>query len=213
METFYGYYRRVLTRIGRDAYEWARDNVLVAGCIAVIPPIAAYLQDSSHGLDWSVLRTTIWLYGGVLLVYVGYHAIRAPWKLNQEPPPPALSPKEIIHRLSVDLLDFIYARNKDAPPQSDYAPTYIGSTTDMMRRIQDSISAQTAFKKYESETLGIYRYKYARRSHRALKLLKDRGISNDFLNEHVVNPTSAETIKLIGHILLEIAESLDDALA
>jgi hypothetical protein len=215
METFEGYYWRVLTRIGKDAYAWARDNVLVAGCIAVIPPIAAYIKDRSHGLDWPVLQTTVWLYGVVFLVYVGYHAIRAPWKLNQEPIAalPVLSLKDTTHGLSVEILDFIYARNKDAPPQSEYVPTFVSDPMDTMQRIQASLSSQAAFKKYEYETLGIFRYRYAKKIHQTLKCLKDRNVSNDFLNQHAVSPNSGETIKLVGHLLLEIAEHLDDPLA
>jgi hypothetical protein len=48
METFRGYYWRVMTRVGKDAYAWARDNVVIAGCIAVVPPIAAYIQISTE---------------------------------------------------------------------------------------------------------------------------------------------------------------------
>jgi hypothetical protein len=81
--SFLGFYRRVF----RDAWEaakiWVRDNVFVAGVMATVPAIAIYLADHSHAIDWPVMRLTLCMYAGLLILYYAFHLIRAPWLLHR----------------------------------------------------------------------------------------------------------------------------------
>jgi hypothetical protein len=82
--TFCGYYRRFCMRLAKDATPWARDNIGFAGTMFLLPIIAVYIHDRGHEIDWELVKTTLWFYLCAFGVYVIYHAIRTPWKLDLE---------------------------------------------------------------------------------------------------------------------------------
>jgi hypothetical protein len=84
LDGFWNYAGRFLRRFVADSLYWVRDNVLVALFMATAPPVLVYLRDRKHPIDWDIVRTTLWLYGVSLLIYVGTHLLRTPWKLDQE---------------------------------------------------------------------------------------------------------------------------------
>ena len=82
--TFFDYYRRFLRKLFEDVADWPRDNVLVAGIAAIAPPIVLYFRRLGDPPDWRLLRTTLWIYLLLFCIYLAFHAIRIPWKLDAE---------------------------------------------------------------------------------------------------------------------------------
>jgi hypothetical protein len=78
------YWVRFVQRLTKDSVPWARDNILFAGAMAIIPAIIAYIFDRAHVVDWPVIRLTLWMYLATLLVYVSYHSLRTVQKLDAE---------------------------------------------------------------------------------------------------------------------------------
>jgi hypothetical protein len=83
-EGFWKFFFRVWKRLWKDAVIWARDNIGWAAMMAVLPPIVAYLRDPNQSVDWLLLRTTLWLYVAVLVVYIAINFFRSIWKLDTE---------------------------------------------------------------------------------------------------------------------------------
>jgi hypothetical protein len=81
--TFAGFYCCVFLNAWRAARTWVRDNVFVAGIMAIVPAVAIYLTDRSHAIDWPVIRLTLWMYAGLLILYYVCHLIRAPWLIHR----------------------------------------------------------------------------------------------------------------------------------
>src|SRR5271168_17038 len=141
-QSFRYYYWQFLKEFAVDATPWARDNMILAGTMAVIPGFAVYWVDRSHSVDWPVIKTTLWLYGGALLIYLGIHMVRTPWKLNrrhiaeiQEAKDretvllkqiEELTPKQSIRQqtfsLAESVLNFAYQRSSGAPHPPAWTP-------------------------------------------------------------------------------------------
>ena len=83
-ESGMSYWVRFIRRLTRDSAPWARDNILFAGAMAIIPAIIAYVFDRAHVIDWPVIRLTLWMYLATLLVYAAYHTLRTAQKLDAE---------------------------------------------------------------------------------------------------------------------------------
>lgn len=203
------YYRHFVQRLCKDALPWARDNIFFACIMAVIPPLIAYLHDRTHPTDWTVIQTALWFYLAALLIYLGYHAIRTPWKLSltatNNAPEPVISFKVEVLNLSVSVLDFVYERIQNAPPSRT---RYFGSvgSANMLRELGEHIAQQAATKKYEAETLGIYEYKFARKITATVNALKERGLHDEAVEGLWANPANSEAIKIIGKRLGELAD-------
>ena len=82
LPTFWNYYRRLLVRLAKDATPWARDNILLAFLMVVVPAVAAWSRDPAHVPDWAVIKTTGGIYLILFVVYLIYHGFRSPWKLD-----------------------------------------------------------------------------------------------------------------------------------
>lgn len=81
---FSDYYWAFLKRFWQDSKPWARDNILWGVFVLIVPPIAAYWRlHGKYAVDWELLKTTLYLYGIVLAIYLFVHLVRTPWKLNQ----------------------------------------------------------------------------------------------------------------------------------
>lgn len=209
-ESFFKYYGRFLARLRKDATPWARDNIGFAALMLVAPPLAVYLRDPSHPIDWGLVKTTLWIYLVALGIYVGYHAVRTPWKLSLEPAkPPTVGLDVSIRELAESVLDFIYERVKHAPlqPQSPYTSILAFSVLDPKDQ-SDYSQAHAAFNKYERETLDVYGYKFARRVVAAVTELRKLRESKSEMQTIWGNPKSSEEIKQIGASLMKAADKL-----
>ncbi len=78
------YWSRFLHALSKDSVPWARDNILVAGAMAVIPAFLIYLLDQKHSIDWELVRTALWLYLIMFLAYAAYHVTRTAKKLDSD---------------------------------------------------------------------------------------------------------------------------------
>ena len=78
------YSKRFLQRLKQDAKPWARDNIGLAGVLAVAPIIVIFLRNHAYPVDWVLVRTTAMIYVVVFLVYLVFQAIRVPAKLDQD---------------------------------------------------------------------------------------------------------------------------------
>lgn len=71
-----GFGRRFWHVFWRDSVPWARDNIVWGALILVAPPIAAYLHHPTPPVDWLVVRTTLWIYLGSLVLYILVQSFR-----------------------------------------------------------------------------------------------------------------------------------------
>lgn len=78
------YLRRYFSRLKEDAEPWARDNIGWALVMLITPPIAVLIREPAHEIDWTLVRTTLWIYAIAFGVYLLIHAIRTVWKLDRE---------------------------------------------------------------------------------------------------------------------------------
>ncbi len=78
------YWKRFLARLWRDSEPWARDNLIWAIFMLIAPPIAVWLREPSHEIDWTLVRTTLWIYVVVFGVYFLVHMARTARKLDFE---------------------------------------------------------------------------------------------------------------------------------
>jgi hypothetical protein len=83
-DSFSGYYRRFLGRLLKDSYQWPRDNGFVAGAMAVLPPLVAFLRDRTHTADWNLIWITLFLYAVLIVSYLAIQAVRTAWKLDSD---------------------------------------------------------------------------------------------------------------------------------
>jgi hypothetical protein len=79
-----GYWRRFAAVLWRDAMPWARDNIFWAVVCLIVPPIAVWLHDSNHVIDWQLVRTAAWLYLTAFIAYAILQSVRAVLKLDAE---------------------------------------------------------------------------------------------------------------------------------
>jgi len=229
-QSFRYYYWQFLKEFAVDATPWARDNMILAGTMAVIPGIAVYWVDRSHSVDWPVIKTTLWLYGGALLIYLGIHMVRTPWKLNrrhiaeiQEAKDretvllkqiEELTPKQSIRQqtfsLAESVLNFAYQRSSGAPHPPAWTPFLIGGEDPlaMLRRSAKESHLRAEASRYQTQTLGMYEYQFARKVVALLTRLKDTDVDVVHLPGFWTSPASNEQIILIGHSLMQIADQL-----
>jgi hypothetical protein len=78
------YSSRLITQSWNDGKSWARDNILWASVMVVLPPVAVYLRDPNRSIEWVTVKTTLWLYLAVLVVYVAVYLVKSVWKLDKE---------------------------------------------------------------------------------------------------------------------------------
>ncbi|MGC2161995.1 MAG: hypothetical protein WA634_08820 [Silvibacterium sp.] len=78
------YLRRFGLALWQDAVPWARDNILWAALMAVLPAITVYFRSPQHSIDWTMIRAALWLYLAVLTIYLLIHGLRAARKLDSE---------------------------------------------------------------------------------------------------------------------------------
>lgn len=78
------YLFRFIARLVRDSFVWPRDNIAVACVMAIAPPIAVYMHDPSHTIDWAVIWAAFWLYVIVFGCYMMVHGILTIWRLDRE---------------------------------------------------------------------------------------------------------------------------------
>ncbi len=75
-----------------------------------------------------------------------------------------------------------------------------------MQEMGRTSAIQAACHKYESDTLGIYKYKYSGRVEAVIETLPSTGISAEFLQKHGTTPSTSEVIKVVGNHLMEISK-------
>jgi hypothetical protein len=80
-----------------------------------------------------------------------------------------------------------------------------------MQDLIDSASHAEAAKRYELDTVGIYRYKFGKRVQDTAKYLDSKGLSDDTLNVLITDPQSSEHLKMIGERLRILTERLADS--
>jgi hypothetical protein len=56
----------------------------MAGVMAVLPPVVAFLKDPGYVVDWKLLKTTLVLYVVLIVIYLVIQALRTPWELDTE---------------------------------------------------------------------------------------------------------------------------------
>jgi hypothetical protein len=75
---------RVWQKAVEGATPWTRDNIGVAGIMAVAPPIAIYVLDRNQVMDWRVVRITAFLYLAAFGLYCLYRLIRGVFEVWTE---------------------------------------------------------------------------------------------------------------------------------
>jgi hypothetical protein len=122
---FSNYYGRFFARLAKDATPWARDNIGFAGLMVIAPLVAVYIQDHNHVIDWEIVRTTAWTYLGAFVIYMAYHIIRTPWKLDvnrsQELASMATGGEELAEALNAEI-----AKNQKPLIKGEILQNYIG---------------------------------------------------------------------------------------
>lgn len=81
---FLCYAAKFVGRFAREATPWARDNIVLAAGMLVVPLFVGYLLDRSHRIDLGSSKITFALYGVVFLVYLAFHLAMTPWRLDQD---------------------------------------------------------------------------------------------------------------------------------
>jgi hypothetical protein len=78
------YYLRFWRRFIKDATPWARDNIIWGLIVLVVPPLFVYFRNRRAQIDWTVTKSTIWLYLIFLSAYILVHLCRTPAKLDAD---------------------------------------------------------------------------------------------------------------------------------
>ena len=65
------YYLRFWRRFIKDATPWARDNIVWGLIVLVLPPLFVYFRNRHAQIDWTVTKSTIWLY--LIFLFGLYH--------------------------------------------------------------------------------------------------------------------------------------------
>lgn len=79
-----GYLRHLYRIMRRDAITWGRDSIVWGALMVALPPVAAYIKDPTHQIDWVMVKTALWLYLAVFGAYLLVHLIRAVKKRDLE---------------------------------------------------------------------------------------------------------------------------------
>lgn len=113
--------------------------------------------------------------------------------------------------LSQSVLDFFYSRSQIAPIEPGYMPIFVGeSGSEMMKQMADADRKRRAHTAFESETLEVYRYKYARQVSACVSKLKDRGVQEDWMEGYWDSPSNSATIKVIGEQLGKMGDLITE---
>ena len=113
--SFRNYIARFWHRFYADAAPWARDNIFWGLVVLLIPPIAVVVHNSTARVDWDIIKTTLWLYLFSLLVYGFVHAIRTPWRIDQERERDIQTIEQEKHELQVRLASAEISLNDQSP--------------------------------------------------------------------------------------------------
>lgn len=215
--SFGQYCIRVAKRLITHAAPWARDNIAFGVLVLVIPPLLVYSRDHSHPIDWMMLGATLRLYALCLGVYVVFHLVRAVWKLDAENKAELLAlnsqleklqsvPNDLgarAHALSTDILDFIYARLKDAPKHRGK----FFASSNSFDEFSEIIARNTEVRNFEKDTLGIYSYKFSRNVSSIVQEFANVGIVAADMDGVWTQPANSEAIQRIGHVLAQMADA------
>ena len=227
--TFRAYYGRFFRRLVKDAIPWARDNIGFAGFMLFAPLVVVYFYDRNHAIDWELVETTLWTYSVTLGVYLAYHFARTPWKLDAERSQDlqrarddeAASQARIVEsmrkpdprgealELSKSILDFVYERTQNAPAAPTPAFGFIGEPKAWLTEMQVVSQQKDACGRYESDTLGMYGYRFMRQVTGLVGALKHMGLSDEALDAVVDNPQTSAHVKIIGRCLGELADRME----
>ncbi|MGD0734969.1 MAG: hypothetical protein ABR976_07465 [Terracidiphilus sp.] len=82
--TCFDYYSRFFKKFFEDFVQWPWDNIFVAGVAALAPAIVLYLQHPDRLPDREPLKITLWVYLALFGLYILFHIIRVPWKIDKE---------------------------------------------------------------------------------------------------------------------------------
>jgi hypothetical protein len=106
------YWKRYFSCLWREAQPWARDNIVWAVIVLIVPPLAVCLRDPSHEIDWAMVRTALWLYAIALGVYLLFHLVRTVSKVDA-----GLQNELVASRKKVSELGAVLQEIEDAKPR------------------------------------------------------------------------------------------------
>ena len=78
------YFRRLVTLLWKNAAPWARDNIVLAAVMVILPPVVVIFRDRKHEIDWSIIRTSGSLYLLVFACYLLFQVIRTIERLDSQ---------------------------------------------------------------------------------------------------------------------------------
>jgi len=87
--------------------------------------------------------------------------------------------KEAALKISREILDFYYARSKDAPELPEYYPVYGNDSTSMLRDLAELNQQQIDAITYKTETKEIYEYKFRRELRELVLRIKESGVTGE----------------------------------
>ncbi|MGB9071886.1 MAG: hypothetical protein WCC22_04395 [Terriglobales bacterium] len=81
--SFWAYYKSVKQSIDKDDLKWARDNLMLACFIPLIPTLLALLI---YGIipEPKTFIFTLWVYAVLLTIFVVVILVRAPWRFHRD---------------------------------------------------------------------------------------------------------------------------------
>lgn len=115
--------------------------------------------------------------------------------------------KEETHKLAESIMDFIHGRIENTPTWPVKAFTFSDSP---MQSIMEQSSRIAISKNYESETLEIYEYRFARKVVATVKTFDNMNLRLDTPNGFWSAPADSSSIKLIGKTLAELADRIPE---
>jgi hypothetical protein len=180
---------------------------------AIFTLLGLYVAVANKGNDWIV--RAIFAIAVALLFVACFMAWRDEYRKRialekslawDEP-----SLKQQTLALSQSVLDFFYSRSENAPVETGSAPFFIGASgEEMLKQTVDANRKRRAHAAFESETLEVYRYKYARQVCTCVSKLKDKGVQEDWMEGYWDNPGNSATIKVIGEQLGKMSDLVAD---
>lgn len=116
-------------------------------------------------------------------------------------------------KLSEAILDFVYQRLQNAPPQPGYPEILmIGLDTETWsEKFFANQAKMNAASRYEFDTLAIYRERFASKALAILGEFKAKGAVDDSLDYSAAVPAGSQIIKIVGQRIGELAERLEPA--
>ncbi len=217
LKSFLSYYRRFGTEFVAQIWQVWRREVASTLVIALIIFLLSYYDSNAK----TALQATAEACGIYLFVWAAYHLVRTPWKLSLAPAVPdaksAISFRSGLLNLSIEVLNFIYERQKAAPERP--VQEFVFARDDGSKWLEDMLqfsNKSAAVKKFDSDTAGIYSYRFKRRVQQAAERLKEIGFPEEMLADLIRAPENwmapySETIKQIGTDIGELADQLDES--